>query len=273
MKSQGVLVILLAVIFFLGCAEEVTNPPEGKVTYAIADYFPLQIGDEWTWQVHSRDSIPEPYKDGDSCLGEPFTDVDGDGLFEEGIDTFIVCGSPDEPCPENQDLNYNGGRDGPDMCGQIDDYVPFVDFDGDNIFDNPDGQYNNGEPYLDLNNNGIRDYAKDFDLKMMVADYGAYSYYDGTPYKVLLSAYDTVGLVFYRVSYRNGFTVDSLGLRWHSHSNFANSHDILQDGNVRPIAISAESLQAGYSHTQADTFWADTLVWTSTLVGVENVTV
>ncbi|HEX9916631.1 MAG TPA: hypothetical protein VGB16_02750, partial [candidate division Zixibacteria bacterium] len=271
-KFQIILLILAGVILlFISCAEEVINPPEGKVTYAIADYFPLQIGDEWTWQVHSRDSIPEPYKDGDSCVGEPFTDVDSDGIYTPGIDIFVVCGTPNEPCSANQDLNYNGGYDGRDMCGQVDN-VPFVDFDGNGAFDFPDGQYDPGEPYLDLSGNGIRDYTNDFDVKMKTS-HTEHSVYDYTTYKVLLSMYDTVGLVVYRVNYRNGFSVDGLGLRWHSHYNFANHYDVLQYGNVRPVTIAAESLEVGYSHTQADTFWADTLVWSSSLVGVEDMTV
>jgi hypothetical protein len=273
MKFQGVLVILLAVIFFLGCAEEVTNPAEEKVTYAIADYFPLQIGDEWTWQVHSRDSIPEPYKDGDSCLGEPFTDMDSDGIYTQGVDIFIVCGTPDEPCPANQDLNFNGGYDGPDMCDEV-PHVPFVDLDGNGVYDRSNGKYDSGEPYLDLNSDGIRDYTKDFDVRMVV-DRSTHSfyYYDPALYEVLLSTYDTVGLVVYGVNYTNGFSVDSLGLRWHSHYNFANHSDVLQCGSVRPITIAPESLQVGYSQTQADTSRPDTLVWTSTLVKVEDVTV
>ena len=268
MKFHGVFLILAAIsILFVGCAENVANPPEEKTTYAIADYFPLQMSDEWTWGAHSRDSIPEPYRDGDSCLGEPFIDVNGNGVYDLGVDGFIsYCGDP-----TNQDFNCNGGWDGPNTCGQVPD-VPFVDFNGNGTYDFPEGQYDIGELYLDLNEDGTRDYTKEFDVKMTVSG-RAYSYYDGSPYMVLASMYDTVGLICYRVEYVNGFSLDTLGLRWHSHSYFAGWYDILKYGDVKPIVISAESLQVGYSHTQADTFWADTLVWTSTLIGVEDVTV
>lgn len=271
MKFQGILIVLLGIVFlFLSCAENVTNPPavENKVTYAIADYFPLQMGDEWVWGVHSRDSIPEPYRDGDSCLGEPFIDRDSDGVYNPLIDGFYSdCGSP-----LNQDFNCNGTWDGPDKCGQVPD-VPFVDFDGNGVFDNPDGNYDLGEPYIDLNGNGVRDYSKDFNLKMMVNQI-LHSYFDGTPYKVMLTEYDTVGSIIYRIDYHNGFSIDTLGLRWHSHSDFTHHsgpNDLLS--LLKPIKISAESLQVDDSCVYADTFSADTLVWTSTLIGVENVTV
>ena len=45
MDTKRMLVVLMGIIFlFFSCAEKVTNPPiEEKVTYAIFDYFPLEI--------------------------------------------------------------------------------------------------------------------------------------------------------------------------------------------------------------------------------------
>ena len=268
MKFHGAFLILAAIsILFVSCAEEVTNPPEEKIAYAIADYFPLEIGNEWTWQVHSRDSIPEPYRDGDSCLGEPFTDVNGNGMYDLGIDIFISdCGSP-----LNQDFNCNGGWDGPDDCNQTSPGIgAFVDFDGDSVFDEMNYQYDLGEPYLDFNDNGIRDYTNDYDLRMAVS-HSVISYYDGTSYMMLSDSAIVEGFENYEIYYRNGFSVDSLGLRWHYHRSFTGYGNIL----YKPIQIAAESLQVGdnYLYTYVDYWTADTFTWISTLTGVEDVAV
>ncbi len=98
----------------------------------------------------------EPYVDGDSILGEPFSDLNGDGTFNgNSIDQFIM--TADET---NQDLNRNGRWDGPDPTNMAwTPGVPFLDRDGDGLFDRPNGAYDVGEAFTDLNGNGKYDYG------------------------------------------------------------------------------------------------------------------
>ncbi|MFZ5980416.1 MAG: carboxypeptidase-like regulatory domain-containing protein [Candidatus Zixiibacteriota bacterium] len=99
---------------------------------------------------------PEPYIDGDSILGEPFTDINGNGSYDRGIDIFIRSTGP-----ENNDLNHNGLYDGPCELGSEgcnwEPGIPFMDRNGNGIFDDRNYQYDPGEPYDDLNDNGEYD--------------------------------------------------------------------------------------------------------------------
>jgi outer membrane receptor protein involved in Fe transport len=95
----------------------------------------------------------EPFVDGDSVIGEPFTDLNANGIYEEGIDIFFQ--SADE---NNQDLNHNGMYDGTDPFTWTPG-VPFLDRDGDGLFDRPNNNYDPGEPFTDLNGNGQYDYG------------------------------------------------------------------------------------------------------------------
>jgi outer membrane receptor protein involved in Fe transport len=97
---------------------------------------------------------PEPYTDGDVNLGEPFVDVNLNGVYDRGIDIFIL--SPQAGF--NMDLNYNSKYDGsgdPWSPG-----LPFKDLNGNGLYDQPNGHYDYGEPFSDLNGNGKWD-AKD----------------------------------------------------------------------------------------------------------------
>jgi len=105
----------------------------------------------------------EPYVDGDSILGEPYYDNNNNGVYEEGVDGFVMSTGPD-----NQDYNHNGRRDGPNdkftggrvILGPNGDTVrvepptPYIDRNGNGIYDGPNFQYDYGEPFTDINGNG-----------------------------------------------------------------------------------------------------------------------
>lgn len=90
----------------------------------------------------------EPFTDGDVIIGEPYIDVDFNGVFNgppndvEGPDVFIGA----------WDLNHNGRHDGPNDPWS--DGVPFRDLNNNGHYDAPDGFYDYGEPYVDVNGNG-----------------------------------------------------------------------------------------------------------------------
>ncbi|OGC75933.1 MAG: hypothetical protein A2145_06660 [candidate division Zixibacteria bacterium RBG_16_40_9] len=120
--------------------------------------------------------LPEPFQDGDINLGEPFTDVDKDGIYNPwepftdldntGRWNFtdlnnngkLDPGEPYEPwedripngvydpvldifltcvCSENQDLNHNGRYDGPTDTWSAG--VPFVDRNRNGTYDKANG--------------------------------------------------------------------------------------------------------------------------------------
>ena len=106
------------------------------------------LDDDRVSHINTRD--PEPYIDGDSVIGEPFTDYNNNDLYDAGIDGFIRSIGSD-----NQDYNHNGTHDGPcesNTCWTLG--VPYVDRNNNGIFDMPNQQYDPGEPYTDLNGNG-----------------------------------------------------------------------------------------------------------------------
>ncbi|MGH8015024.1 MAG: TonB-dependent receptor domain-containing protein, partial [Candidatus Zixiibacteriota bacterium] len=95
--------------------------------------------------INSR--TQEPYIDGDSIIGEPFTDVNGDRVFQPGIDRWDRS---------TQDLNRNGLYDGPDTPFWTPE-IPFVDNNGNGLYDLPNFQWDQGEPYNDINGNAVYD--------------------------------------------------------------------------------------------------------------------
>lgn len=98
--------------------------------------------------------VAEPFVDGDSIIGEPFRDVNGNDIYEAGVDIFIKSTGPD-----NMDFNHNGQYDGPPtlLAFQWEPGIPFEDRNGNGIFDMPNNQYDPGEQFLDINGNSVWD--------------------------------------------------------------------------------------------------------------------
>jgi len=94
---------------------------------------------------------PEPYVDGDRNLGEPFVDVNRNGIFDNGIDVFVMSSDPNV----NMDLNRNSQYDGPNNIWTPG--IPFEDLNGNGLYDGPNGRYDFGEQFVDANHNGIWD--------------------------------------------------------------------------------------------------------------------
>lgn len=92
--------------------------------------------------------IGEPFLDGDLVLGEPFTDVNLNGVYDAGIDIFIMAVDPNM----NQDLNRNSRYDAPTDAWLPG--TPFTDLNGNGLYDAKNSVYDAGEPFVDLNKNG-----------------------------------------------------------------------------------------------------------------------
>lgn len=80
----------------------------------------------------------EPYVDGDINLGEPFTDLNKNGLHDLN-ETY-------------EDLNFNGQYDS--FSDPWTPGIPYDDRNGNGQFDDPNGTWDPGEYYVDLNQNG-----------------------------------------------------------------------------------------------------------------------
>ncbi len=93
---------------------------------------------------------PEPFIDGDSIIGEPFNDLNQNGVYDEGIDGFVRSTGPN-----NMDYNHNGRRDGPN--DPFTPGTPFIDRNGNGVYDRPNFRYDQGEPFTDINGNGVWD--------------------------------------------------------------------------------------------------------------------
>jgi len=92
----------------------------------------------------------EPFTDGDVVIGEPYIDVDFNGVYNEPPDIFYGA----------WDLNNNGQHDGPNDPWS--EGVPYRDLNNNGRYDAPNGVYDYGEPYVDLNDNGRYDMADNF---------------------------------------------------------------------------------------------------------------
>ncbi|MCH8991893.1 MAG: TonB-dependent receptor, partial [Acidobacteria bacterium] len=119
-----------------------------------------------TEQGRDGNDDPEPFIDGDISLGEPFTDINRNGIYDgQGIIPGFPQGEPYEDL--SHDGKYQSSAD-PWVEG-----VPFRDLNGNQIFDrgsttpsgswsSSDADYGIGEPFYDVNGNGRRDAAEGF---------------------------------------------------------------------------------------------------------------
>lgn len=110
-------------------------------------------------------SSEEPYIDGDQSLGEPFIDINRNGIYDEGVDRFITA----LDAAINMDLNRSNGYDGPDAPWT--EGIPFIDYNGNGIYDAPNNRYDPGEPYIDINKNGIHDLGGDNSTAFLLYGY------------------------------------------------------------------------------------------------------
>jgi hypothetical protein len=251
-------ICLGAIVFLLlitGCGEKrVTSPDEEEEPARSfwADYFPLVHGDWWTWEVVSY-PVQEKFVDGDSSLGEPFTDLNEDRMWNWG-----------EPY---EDVNANGGYDHPGDPWTPG--MPYIDRNANGEYDQSNGVWEEDELFLDLDGNGICSEADTLTFcasilypypeDQLVTRGGQFvgTYSDGEP-----------GGMWGDV---DKYSNDSLGLRWHGHQDRTLSGDFIA-GFCYPIAIARDSVTLGDSLTST-CFMLPGVTWVSVFEGVEEVTV
>lgn len=257
--------IVISIVLINGCTKKKTTSPIEPVSYLMKDYFPINNGDEWIWEQEWLDSIPEPFEDGDINLGEPFTDSNHNGHYDFG-ETY-------------EDLNFNGKYDSssdPWTPG-----IPYVDKNNDGDFDYPNYIWDEGEPFTDLDFNEIWNWI-----------YRPHIFRQEAAVRETTSLSPEGSMVFYRRShsfeigvdsisedkYRDdGFSNDTLGLRWHSHTDI---QDLGLNDDLRlygTVTIARASIQINDSVVHFDTsfypFTPWVRKWISVFEGVEDVTI
>ena len=249
--------IVLSLILWGGCSKTKITTPILPVTYLMKDYFPLNQGDQWTWEV-TGDTIIESYSDGDISWGEPFVDLNANGIYDFG--------------EQYQDLNLNGEYDGPNDPWTPD--IPYDDRNSNGTYDPQNGIWDEGEQFIDLDGDGICGIATTLNLKAVI------SLSQEQTYLIRTGSFERV---LYGDSLSGGmwagedhFTNDSLGLRWYGHSDRKDLFDLL--ATLQPISIANEIVQPGDTLVNIDTSFdsgnpTGIYTWVSTFEMTEDATV
>jgi hypothetical protein len=246
---QGLVILL---VLFSACTSEKCTSPVDTGQFLMMEYFPLDEGDEWTWEIVAHDTIGEPFIDGDVNLGEPFIDTNGNGVFDYG--------------EVYEDLSHNGSYDGPNDPWTYG--IPYEDRNGDGKFDYPNGIWENGESFADLDGNGTCGRAFHLTLGLRTQQWDSHVVYlSGGYHYVMQNGNPDWDVLF---SWRDVFSNDSLGLRWHGHIEPMDWFDHL--GHMKPITIAETITRIGDSVSCADTS-SPNYTWISILEGVEDVAV
>lgn len=248
---------MLALIFLalVGSCTKKTTSPVQPTMYLMKDYFPLNKMDSWRWEVVVNDSIPEPFWDGDINLGEPFIDVNKNGIYDEGIDYFDYT----------MDLNENGKYDGPNDPWTPG--VPYKDRNNNGEYDPPNGIWEEGENFVDLDGNGTCNKAIDLTLDATIVYHYPPDHLEHRSGSYSCTIYGEPGGVW---ACRDAFSNDALGLRWHKHGDKTDWNDYLKD--LTPITIARASTKIGDTISYVDTS-SSNYTWISIFEEVEDVTV
>jgi len=162
--------------FSCGILDSDSPAPGQKIQVEFSDYAFIDTSSYILLKVDESYSNPPPIESYiwyEYIIGEPFTDINGNGVYDRGIDIFIRTTGED-----NDDINHNGLYDGPcniclDYCN-LTEGVPFDDIDGNGElrYENPDyifeETYEPGLPFCDLNGNGVWDTLLGHDLYYLV---------------------------------------------------------------------------------------------------------
>jgi hypothetical protein len=258
-------VLVLILLSLLGnCSKKSTRPIQPTV-YLMKDYFPLDPGDEWIWEI-AADSTPEPFVDGDINFGEPFEDKNGNGIYDPQIDHF----------DSTMDMNGNGKYEGPNDPWTPG--IPYEDRNNNGEYDPPNGKWDEGEYFVDLDSNGAWNWIPHSYVARLKGVIGTEPLMspDGSLIFGRRSRFFGSWGVFIDRYTDDGFSNDSLGLRWHSHSGGTriSRQDDLEDH--APIIIAKANIKIGDSVANVDTSYGQDEIsgiftWVSIFESTEHV--
>ena len=161
----------------IACKQSTDPPPETPIndefTFNSSDYIHFPTGKfiimKYTNQYEN--TWGEMVINWEKSFGEPFTDINGNGIYDPGIDGFKISGDP----AINQDINYNSRYDSPEAKWEVG--IPFDDINGDGICQQTIDYiylYEDGLPFGDWNRNGINDDESYFHYDIVICSLMAF---------------------------------------------------------------------------------------------------
>jgi hypothetical protein len=165
----GIITVMLLPALF-SCSKKATTAPEitAAKTCRFSDFIHFPGGKYIVGKIIDPrwNTKPEPVLFWEQNFGEPFTDVNHNGIYDPDIDTFKMSMDPSI----NQDLDRNSRYTGPNEPWTPG--IPFDDINGDGICQQwPNGfqgyKYIPGLPFGDWNGNGVWDSILDFKYDMV----------------------------------------------------------------------------------------------------------
>lgn len=240
------------VLLLSACTSHKCTKPTWSDSFAVSQYFPLDYGDNWTWDLVA-DGLQEHYVDGDSSLGEPFTDLNGNARRDQN-----------EPF---EDFNWNGKYDAP--SDPWTPGIPYVDRNDNGTFEYPNDVWEEGELFLDLDGNGMCSQAETLTFYASIL-------YPNPQNGVMFRGGQFLGTwsngqAGGQKGDTDGFSNDSLGLRWHSHLHRSGPTGDYLSG-CKPIIIAEDNMSLGDSVITHCPYYPYAS-WFSVFEAVENVTV
>ncbi|MFH1699809.1 MAG: hypothetical protein ABIE07_04400 [Candidatus Zixiibacteriota bacterium] len=160
MQKRLVLIFgIIIILIVFGCAKEFESGLNSQANDLQYWYFARINTSDYYFAKRivptvTGTQIFEPIVNWEQSLGEPFVDLNADGVYDENIDTFDTS---------LHDLNGNLSYDSP--TDPWSEGIPFDDIDGNGLFRENTGEritgYELGMPYADFNNGGTRDIRLD----------------------------------------------------------------------------------------------------------------
>lgn len=155
MQKAFILAFAIFGIILISCSEEnkiVYDCDHNNTSFAPMGYTFVDTSCYYFTKNKSLMAYREYVINWETSLGEPFTDINGNGIYDQLIDSFVKVLDP----AINQDLNRNNRYDGPGDPWEPG--IPFDDIDGNGEFRGDalkySMHYEPGLPFTDFNNNG-----------------------------------------------------------------------------------------------------------------------
>lgn len=167
MKRIYLLSLIMCTLLFCVCSDDkITEPEEEVIEYTFDNFVNF---DNIGYVLLKANQVglvnyPEFYLWWEKNMGEPFTDVNGNGIYDAGVDGFIISSGSD-----NQDVNFNGEYDGPDVPWELGFSYDDINGDGVRVVNRNWGTNitkTSQTPYADFNQNGQWDEVTDYNTNM-----------------------------------------------------------------------------------------------------------
>lgn len=149
------ILFVMLLVFIPGCGDDNNHICECVLPgWTFDEFVHFNTGEYMYMRSSFPASVPcDVVLNWEESFGEPFTDMNGNGVYDEGTDSFFI----DWDSPDNQDLDYDSLYTGTDPADWSPG-IPFDDIDGNGYLRNPNApgsnSYSTGVPFADYNMDG-----------------------------------------------------------------------------------------------------------------------